>query len=143
VRSVRQLRPDSAEVLRVFDRLKLCPNMFGEIKPDLLEKLIAEHTKFWLVDDVGLLAFDQWRSDSAHVHMTFWDRRLRGREALCKTVMCRLMAEHSIDRVYTVIPLASRIVRAFALRIGFKPDHMLNDKQLFWFSSSLCTLEYH
>ena len=74
----------------------------------------------WLVDDVGLIfaVFD--RLTRASVHICFWDRRLRGREVLCRGLADWLIHKFRLDYLCTAIPRTSRATLAFAERIGFE-----------------------
>lgn len=76
---------------------------------------------YWLVDDVGLIfaVFDT--EHSANVHITFWDRRLRGREGLCRGLARMVLDRPGMCYLHTAIPEGSRATLAFAKRIGFEP----------------------
>jgi hypothetical protein len=73
------------------------------------------------VDDVGLTVLDGLGEldKGGRVHITFWDRKLRGRELLCKRVAERWLAEFDLDFLYTSIPVGFRPVLAFCKRVGF------------------------
>lgn len=70
---------------------------------------------YWIVDDVGLL-FITMGGDS---HVFFWDRRLRGREGLVKTMLRVSMEIFDLEEAWTTIPRTGRIILAFAKRLGF------------------------
>jgi hypothetical protein len=85
----------------------------------------------WLVDDVGLIfaVFD--KPGRASVHICFWDRRLRGRETLCRGLADWLIHKFHLRYLYTSIPFTSGPTLEFAKRIGFEPveytkDHIVN-----------------
>lgn len=122
--------PLTEEILYVYDKLGTCPNLFGSRSIRSIEDLLSNHWKFWLVDDVGLLCFDPFTVRIAHVHITFWDKRLRGRESLCRAVAGHLMSEYQIDTLLTVIPDSAKIVGAFARRVGFQPSNVMNGRRV-------------
>lgn len=70
---------------------------------------------YWVVDDVGLII----ATVAGDVHIFFWDKRLRGREQLCKIIARVIMEIFDRDFVWTEIPKTERAVLAFAKRIGF------------------------
>lgn len=70
---------------------------------------------YWTVDDVGLLIANQ----AGDTHIFFWDKRLRGREGLCKAMAQVAMEIFGRDSVWTSIPETERAVIAFAKRVGF------------------------
>lgn len=140
-RTVRQLSPVTEEVLGAYDKLAACANLFGDRSVESIEQMLREYWKFWLVDDVGLLCFDPFRQGEAHVHITFWDRRLRGREGLCRELAKSLMLRHNVTMLLTVIPLGSRTVSAFARRVGFVPGKVEGDRQVYWASPWCFTMQ--
>lgn len=121
----------------LFDRLKGVPNFLSGKKQ--LESLSAgilfdPLSKILLVDDVGaVLSIYDPRFHTAHVHVTFWDRRLRGREELCRKIALGLMLTYEVTWLYTKIPKESGMIRAFAKRVGFE---MLGDEETFVIAQS-------
>lgn len=75
---------------------------------------------YWVVDDVGLLIATM----AGDVHVFFWDKRLRGREELAKTMLLVSMSILNLDEAWTTIPETERAVLAFAKRVGFKDEGM-------------------
>ena len=140
LRQVRQFLPDSVNALHVYDAMKVCPAMLGK-SAQSIEILLRDWWKFYLVDDVGLLCFDPFQPGKAHVHVTFWDRRLRGREELCRQMCLMLMEWSNVQLVLTAIPLDARVVRAFAIRVGFKPWKVLGDKEIFAADAACFTMK--
>jgi len=132
LRLVEQLPPETEAVLRVYDHLGTCANLFGRRVVESIEQLIRDHWKFWLVDDVGLICFDPWIPGFAHIHITFWDRRLRGREHLVNVVIKSLMTRNNVHTVATVIPESSRVVAAFAKRAGMIPGKLYGDRRVYY-----------
>lgn len=70
---------------------------------------------YWTVDDVGLL----FASKAGDCHVFFWDKRLRGREGMCKSMAKIAMNILGRDDLWTQIPDTERAVIAFAKRMGF------------------------
>lgn len=71
---------------------------------------------YWVVDDVGLM----FVSMAGDAHVFFWDKRLRGREEMARTMLRVSMTIFSLAEAWTTIPETERAVLAFAKRVGFK-----------------------
>lgn len=142
LRHVRPLEPLTEDVLAVYDKVQLCKSMFGRVTTTSIEKMLVDHWKFWLVDDVGLLCFDPFQPGKAHVHITFWDKRLRGREQLCRTTALWLMEKYNVDTVLTAIPEKARTIVAFALRVGFRPTEWVSDRRVYVACPAYFTVQY-
>lgn len=128
-RCVEQLKPEIAAVEQVWQRMLGVPNIFERMTPEWKAWMMQGFWKFWTVDDVGVLCFDPWVRGNAHVHVTFWDKRLRGRERLCAVVAVELMKRYKVERLFTTIPREARVILAFAQRVGFRPvSQNLNGK---------------
>jgi hypothetical protein len=107
-----------AMILRATDGV---PSMFsGQGCFHSMDELFDEEKIFLLVDKVGLICFVPDLDNGAHVHITFWDKRLRGRELLCKAVAREMMLLRRFDKLWTIIPRTSRPTLAFTKRLGFK-----------------------
>ena len=122
-REVTRMSLDPANVLRVYDSLKGVPNLFsskGESKVKDLADLYDSRNVVWQVDNVGIVYLAGLAEGKAHVHITFWDKRLRGREELARQLAREAMAEFGFHTLVTAIPPASRATLAFAKRVGFK-----------------------
>ena len=74
----------------------------------------------WLVDDVGLIIAVRDKPHRAQVHIVFWDRRLRGREVLCRGVADYAIHRWHLAYICTTIPETSRATLEFAKRVGFE-----------------------
>jgi hypothetical protein len=86
-----------------------------------MAEIIDPRTLIVLVDDVGALFAIPDSLTSAHVHISFWDRRLRGREQLCRQLAQMVLRQYGFHYLYTAIPARLRTVIAFAKRVGFIP----------------------
>lgn len=114
---------DQVKVTEVFLRQLLLHKELGKPLPpwQTLGLFYEANRLYWLVDDVGLI-FAIFDSDhSAGVHITFWDRRLRGREYLCRSLAELVLERPGMCYLHTSIPETSRATLAFAKRIGFEP----------------------
>lgn len=106
------------EARMIYDYLALRPSFVSS--EDEFVDLVKKGMVCFLVDDVGMFAVVVDKSGRAHVHMTFWDGRLRGRETLAREVAHFAMETLELDRLWTAIPLTRPAVLAFAERVGFK-----------------------
>jgi hypothetical protein len=121
IRRVRPMRQDPDELATVLRKVQEVRNLFGEMDCFKAIDNLSDPTKVYLlVDSVGILCVAPDGFGGAHVHITFWDRRLRGREGLCRGVAREIMSAMNLAHLWTAIPRASRAVLAFAKRVGFK-----------------------
>lgn len=119
-RIVMPVSVEPTRVLELWDRLQRVPNMFLGYDTGLaLQDLMDINNYFYTVDDVGMIGAMNGARDFAHVHITFWDRRLRGRELLCRE-MAKWFQGIVQKEILTAIPQTARVVLAFAKRVGFK-----------------------
>lgn len=117
-RSVRLFQKTMPNLLAAVSKLAEVPNFLDQ--SDLFGVFFRPDTIFFEVDDVGMLGIaDMQYGQSASVHITFWDKRLRGREELCQKLADWITAIANLQFVWTVVPISSRAVLAFAKRIGF------------------------
>lgn len=126
-RTVRRIHPDIITILRIQDQMEKVANFLPPENP--LGIFFGENAEIYLVDDVGILvAADIQPGHQAHAHITFWDRRLRGREKLAKSIAKYVMDKNALEYLWTAIPKKSKRVVAFAERVGFAPfytDHQV------------------
>jgi hypothetical protein len=90
--------------------------------------LFDPFSTFFLVDNVGIIAVMPLEGNDRvlHVHIAFWDKRLRGREELVRNV-CQFVVAISQKILITAIPATNRVVLAFARRVGFEVSLEAND----------------
>lgn len=103
------------------DKLRKVENFLPKSNPYVM--LLDPKNKFFEVDNVGLIAVlttDGW-TNLAHVHITFWDQRLRGREGLCRS-LAEWVTRFTDKVLFTQIPEDRRALVAFATRVGFVPQ---------------------
>jgi hypothetical protein len=83
---------------------------------DALYEFMRLDKLYWVVDDVGLIIANK----AGDVHVFFWDKRLRGRESMCRAMVMVVCEFYDRDSVWTTIPITERAVIAFAKRVGFQ-----------------------
>lgn len=134
-RVVKTMTTDPRQVLVVYDSLKLVTNYLAkekQLEPTALISLLDPRFLHLLVDDVGIIAvYPELPHPAAHVHITFWDKRLRGREELCRETARRVMQTLSLKYLWTAIPDGARATAAFARRVGFIEFTELSDTKGF------------
>lgn len=115
----------------LYDQVKGMPNFVTahpeEFTHESMLWLFLPEVKIYLIDDVGVVVLRRLTSVYADVHPTFWDRRLRGREELARQICHTILAEEQLDVLHTDIELASRVVMAFAKRVGFVSRSLAKD----------------
>lgn len=90
--------------------------------------LYKDGVRVLLVDSVGVIIQGPFRYNGMpDVHVCFWDKILVGREKLCISIARRLADEAQAQGVFTAIPEESRVILAFARRLGFKEFGRTND----------------
>lgn len=122
---VRTVRPlEQGGILRAYIRMRDSLTSRGRELP--LELALREFSRldklYWTVDDVGLLI----ASEAGDVHIFFWDKRLRGREGLCKSMAEVVLNTLGREYIWTTIPETERAVIAFAKRVGFVEEGLTN-----------------
>ena len=74
----------------------------------------------WTVDDVGIVFLSNiYPAYQATAHITFWDRRFRGREELLRELLRYAFREFGFQRIITEIPFYSQPTFKAAERVGF------------------------
>lgn len=117
-RSVRLFDKALESVIGAVDKLGRVENFLRKDNP--FSVLMDEGSIVFEVDDVGMLLVGHMQYGfSASVHVTFWDKRLRGREGLCRGMAELVMAIAGLKFVWCAIPSSERVVLAFAKRVGF------------------------
>lgn len=118
LREVRLMPRDLAHIMDLYAKLGQVVNFLSKTNP--VGIFIDQRNTFFEVDDVGIIAVLPFGGDimGCHVHITFWDRILRGREGLCRT-LAEWVTELRREPLFTAIPDQDRVVLAFAKRVGF------------------------
>jgi hypothetical protein len=123
-RHIRRLENNGQTASYLFHKLKGLPSVFSNQPMETAEKIaqaMKYDTRIFAVDDVGIIVVAQVESDvTAHVHITFWDKRLRGRENLCIEMADLIQRLFQLQFLWTAIPVSSAATVAFAKRVGFK-----------------------
>lgn len=117
----------------IVDKMRGVENFLGD-NPFLV--LLDPSNKFFQVDDVGMIAVMPTRlwDSLLHVHVTFWDRRLRGREGLCRSLAV-WVSRFTGKQLFTQIPEDRRILIEFAKRSGFEPQAVISSKEVLLFTN--------
>jgi hypothetical protein len=117
---IRYVRPlEAMDIKFVYNKIT---ESFGERSKvglpwhEALNEFMRLDKLYWVVDDVGLIIANK----AGDVHVFFWDKRLRGRELMCRA-MARIVCEiFELPAVWTEIPRSERAVLAFSRRVGFR-----------------------
>lgn len=125
LRTATMVKANLAKLDKIYLKVKDLPNFItaepGAIKYRDLFSLLEPNVALLEVDDVGVIVVRYHpKEECADVHITFWDRRLRGRESLCRAVADYLMDFLKVRGLFTAIPGDSRATLAFARRVGFR-----------------------
>lgn len=131
VRCVQSVMKDPEAIWWIYDRIKDIPNFITANPPEFTHEsmlwLFLPEVKIYMVDDVGVIVLRRLDPRKADVHITFWDKILRGRERLCQLVAKQLFRDEVLNELVTAIPSESRAILAFALRVGFKRRSLPGD----------------
>lgn len=111
-----------SRIMEVVDLMRQVSNFLPGDNP--YSVFTDENSTFFQVDNVGLIAVIPIE-DMLHCHITFWDRRLRGRERLCRS-LAEFVVGTTKKLLYTAIPEGNRVVLEFARRVGFKEGYRSN-----------------
>lgn len=90
---------------------------------------------FWLTDI-------EWPKQ-ASIHYTFFDRRHKGREELCKEAIKYVFSTYRFHRVYTTVPIYAKVALQFIERLGFKKEGRLRSNTLFkgqWWDANVYSI---
>lgn len=121
-RRVIRVVPDLPMILDIHAKMREVNNFLVSSNP--LAVFLREDIEVYLVDDVGILvAVNIQQGGTAHGHITFWDKRLRGREGLVYNTAQIIMERNDLHSIWTAVPKSARRVVAFAKRAGFKAYH--------------------
>jgi hypothetical protein len=118
---IQRLTADPVDILQFYDKLsELSDIKNGLCEPTMLTNLIINHQYYWRLGDVGYLSLYPIDEDQAHIHVLFWDRRLRGRETLVRNHTIRLLNQYGYKYLWTSISRHNRVTVKFAERAGMK-----------------------
>lgn len=114
-RHVRLMPRSVARIAEIQAHLSTVQNFLPKVNP--VGIFLDGANTFFEVDDVGIIAVLPG-PQGLHVHVTFWDKRLRGREGLCRE-LSRWVSKLTGKELFTYIPDQARSILMFALRAGF------------------------
>lgn len=133
---IKPLVPNSETVLGVYDKLKDVSNIFVRgYSTAILEHLLSHAANYWLIGEVGMVSVWPFATSQAHIHVTFWDKRLRGREQLARDFAGHIMKQQGIAVLWTAVPFERPATIAWAKRVGFL-DWNVQDGKLVLFATS-------
>lgn len=121
VRRMSPLAQTPEGVLQVIDKIRTCRRVTGWGDSRTIEQLFNPNAYIWLIDDVGLVGVFPLSNELAHIHIFFWDRRLRGREPVGRAVIHWISQNTPIKTLMTGIGEEFRATIAYAQRCGFRP----------------------
>lgn len=98
--------------------------------------LLDHRNSFIQIDDVGLIAVipKEDMPDYRHVHITFWDGRLRGRERMCRAIATFVQGLMKV-KIVTMVPAYRHTLRAFATRAGFEDVGSVDEARVLLFTN--------
>lgn len=131
-RSVTILERSIESMMSLVDKLQTVPSFLPAENP--YSVFLDERNTFFLVSDVGMLAVLPYSEQVLHCHITFWDKRLRGREDLCRSV-AQFVSGISKKLLITAVPEQNRTVLAFAKRVGFEEGSRNNGVVILHFTN--------
>lgn len=120
-RTVRRMPLDIGTISRVMDQMAGVPSFLSVDGLTNWKAFFDLRNIFFLVDDVGIICIVPHEEGYGEAHITFWDRRLRGRDGLCRHIADELIRYNGFKCLATVIPKNRHSVLAFTKRIGFAP----------------------
>ena len=131
LRRARPLSRGVDECVHVLRRLRGLPSMFSAVPMTTFRPIWDALDSGWevlVVDDVGLMAVGSTPiSGHIDVHITFWDRVLRGREDLARAGILWAMLKSGETGAYTAVPSSAKTTIAFAKRVGFEVSGWMLD----------------
>ena len=126
--------PSVAWATRIVDKMQGVKSFLDSTNP--FATLLDPNNKFFQVDEVGMIAvmpLPKWEK-LLHVHVTFWDGRLRGREGLCRSLS--ILVTRMTDKfLFTQIPEDRAALLAFAKRVGYTEQGTVGSNKIMYFTN--------
>ena len=132
IRTVRPAELSFATLTGYYDKLKEFKTVFNSYVKNNLDDFIKLFVTgdgsdgvratglIWEVDDVGILYLtDIAPGHDALAHISFWDKRLRGREALIRGMMKHVMDMLDLRRITVEVGMFAPWMLQAVERIGF------------------------
>lgn len=132
---VRHVYPyilDSSEVVKLWFRLSQFPVLFASPQQanfrNFVQMLKDDYSVLLRVDDVGLIMVtDIVPGIEARIHLSFWDSKLSGREALIREAVRWVVETLGVRRVAAPVRADARAMRAFLERVGLYFEGVLKN----------------
>lgn len=115
-----------SQIPAVFDDFtRGSPKAFFEI-------MVSKDAMFYEIgDEVGIASAVAIRPRlDAIVHLTFFDRRLKGREKVLTDIMHEVMTKFQLRRLTAAVPCNRRIMIRYLRRLGFREEGVMRDAYL-------------
>lgn len=148
VRSVRLAHLNVERMQFLWEKLKGFDTLFNDFVKDdyaaFVNHFVMEYDGepvptglLWDVDDIGIfLLQDIIPHQSATAHFVFWDKRFRGREALCIEMLRYAFENYKFERIEVQIPLYANHTQDAVEKLGFVQEGRLRRAILYhdkWF----------
>lgn len=121
-RSIYYADPSAELEEYLWNKLQGLPSMFS-ITPlqdrERLRRLWDRNLMWMTVSDVGIVGFDLTTRSMPNIHITFWDKKLRGREHIGIRLCNWALDYFDVPALFTQCPAASKVTIAYAKRLGF------------------------
>lgn len=152
VRSVRLCEYSFEKVRFLYDKLKEFEVLFNDHTKGDFRAFVNQFVVMgpdgpkpvglvYEVDDVGILFMTEIaEGHSAQVHFTFWDRRFKGREKLCREMLKYVFDLFKFHRIWAEVPLYAYPVLDVVERIGFVKEGRMRSAVRYkgeWFDMNL------
>jgi RimJ/RimL family protein N-acetyltransferase len=119
------------DVYKLWDRFRNVPAIFDDFTRadiDRFTRLLTNPATLWLETDDGngiLYLTDIMPGLSAYAHFVFWDRKLRGREALIISTLKWAFITLNLIKINAWIPDFAKAAIHFAEKLGFMHEGVL------------------
>lgn len=131
-RHARPMILASEDIVRLWFRLSKFPIMFASPKETNFKNFVNmindEYSILIEFDNIGMcMVTDIVPGVEARFHISFWDSRLKGREALVRELVKWIMDVLGVRRVVAPVRADARAMRAFMERVGLYLEGVLKN----------------
>jgi hypothetical protein len=119
-------------MLNVWNKLNEFPILFDDVVRgnfvNFCEELINPTTVVLQTGDYGMVRVcNIVPHRNADVHLTFWDRRFKGRDKMCKEALRWMFSKFDLHRSTIVVPSIVHYTINFILALGFKREGVVRE----------------